>query len=201
MIHPAKRISSGFTLMETVVAVAIVAILAAILTPIVTKVIDDARATRAASEAQTIADAILNFDKNTGKWPIFLSGASITTTSSIYSILISPGADPGCSVDCASWLPASNRGQLQDILELNAPGYTTSGKFAWRGPYINGVASDPWGNAYVVNASSLAFGLNRAAFVLSAGPNFKIETTYSQNIGSGSSAVTVGGDDIVARIR
>lgn len=199
MCNP-KRIDSGFTLIEMAVTLAIVAILAAVLTPIIGKAIDEARLTRATQEAQTIADAILSFNKNTGKWPIFTSGANITTSSTIYSILISPGDDPDCSVDCASWLPAS-RGQLDAILERNTPGYTTSGKFAWRGPYTTSVGSDPWGRAYLVNASNLAFGLNRAGFVLSAGPNMQVETTYTQNIGSGTSAVTVGGDDIAARIR
>lgn len=191
----------GFTLIEMVVTLGIIAILAAILTPVIGRYIDEARITRASQEAQTIADGILNFNKNTGKWPIFQSGVNITTTSSIYSILITSGADPLCSVDCGSWLPGSGRGQISDILERNTPGYTTSGKFAWRGPYLTSVASDPWGFAYLVNASSLAFGLNKAVFVLSGGPNGKIETTFSQNIGSGSSAATVGGDDIVARVR
>lgn len=191
---------AGFTLMEMTVTLAIIAILAAIMTPLVNKYIDDARVTRASQEAQTIADGILNFNKDTGKWPIFVSGTGITSSSTIYSILISPGGDPPCSVDCASWLPAS-RGQIDAILERNSPGHTTSGKFAWRGPYLTSVGADPWGYAYIVNASSLAFGVNRAVFVLSAGLNSKIETTYSQNIGSGSAAVAVGGDDIVARVR
>ena len=94
---------------------------------------------------------------------------------------------------------------LQDV-EFNKPGgtanaYTTVGKFAWRGPYAANVGADPWGYAYVVNAGALAFGVNQAAFVISAGPNSKIETAFTQSIGSGSSAVVIGGDDIAARIR
>ena len=107
-------------------------------------------------------------------------------------------------MDCTSsgWSPIAGKiNQLSNSLEYNAEGYTTVGKFAWRGPYVTNPGSDPWGNSYVVNAGALAFGLNNAGFVLCAGPNGKIETAFSQNIGSGSTAVIIGGDDIVARIR
>lgn len=190
----------GFTLMEMMVTLAILLILAAILTPIVTKYIDEARITRATLEAQKIADGLLSFNKNTGKWAIFQSGVNITTLSAIYTTLAGPGTDPACSGCSSDWLSA-NRGSLADILETNVPSYTLVGKYAWRGPYISQIGTDPWGNAYLVNAASLAFGVNRAAFVLSAGPNGTVETTFTQNIGSGSSAVSIGGDDIIGRVR
>ena len=72
---------SGFTLIEVVVTLAIIGVLAAILTPMVTNYIDAARVTRASQEAQTIADAVLNFNKSTGKWPIFTTGVSPATTT------------------------------------------------------------------------------------------------------------------------
>jgi prepilin-type N-terminal cleavage/methylation domain-containing protein len=193
----------GFTLMEMVVTLAIIGFLAAILTPLVNKYIDDARSTRAAQEAQTIATGILNFNKDTGKWPIFQSGVNITTSSTIYTTLVSPGNPPTCTlanIGCASWASATSA-SLSTELEFNTPAFTTSGKFAWRGPYITGTGADPWGNTYIVNASNLGFGVNNAALVLSAGPNGQIETNFTQSIGSGSSAITVGGDDLIARIR
>jgi prepilin-type N-terminal cleavage/methylation domain-containing protein len=191
--------SRGFTLIELGVVMMVVAILAAVLTPVVVTWIDEARVTRAAREAQTIADAVLAFYKNTGKWPIFQSGANITTTSAYYDILMSPGSMPTTSGG-SDWLSAS-RLSLSNALEINSPGYTTLGRFAWRGPYLAAVGSDPWGYAYIVNGKSLRFGVNKAGFVLSAGPDGIIQTPFDQNIGSGSSAVTTGGDDIVARIR
>lgn len=199
-----RRIDSGFTLLELAVTLAIIGILAAILTPMVGKYIDDARITRASDEAQSIAKAILNFNKDTGKWPIFTSGANIVVTSSTFQVLTSQGTYPSCSTDCttAGWSPTAGKiNSVSNSLEYNTEGYTTLGKFAWRGPYATNIGTDPWGNAYLVNAGSLAFGQSKAAFVLSAGPNGKIETTFSQNIGSGSSAVTIGGDDLTARIK
>jgi len=191
---------SGFTLIELVVVFAVIAVLAAMLSPVVTKYIEEARITRASQDAQQIADAILNFNKNTGKWPIYKSGVLLTTT---FLTLQGPGSDPSCSSCGSTWLPSdsADRGDLGGILELNSLTYTTVGKFAWRGPYMTGVGSDPWGNRYIVNAQSLSPALSRAGFVLSAGPDGIIETTFSQTIATGGSGVTVSGDDIIARIR
>ena len=186
-----------------VVTLAIIGFLAAILVPLVNKYVDDARTTRAAQEAQTIATGVLNFNKDTGKWPIFQSGVNITTTSSIYTILVSPGNNPTCTlsnIGCTSWTSATNA-TVSSELEFNTPTFTTSGKFAWRGPYVTNTGSDPWSNTYIINASNLGFGVNNAAFVLSAGPNGQIETNFTQSIGSGSSSIVVGGDDVIARIR
>ncbi len=197
-----KSNDSGFTLIETVMALTIIAILAAVLTPMVGKYVDQARVTRASQESTTIAEAILNFNKNTGKWPIFRNfpaGGTIDTNL-FYTVLVGPpGTPPGCEVDCGATLWGSaTQGDLAAILERNAPGYTTAGKFAWRGPYLTNIGIDPWGNAYVVNASSLAPGQSEAVFVLSAGPDAKIDTLFEQPL---SSAVVVGDDDIAARIR
>src|SRR5688572_18052392 len=88
----------GFTLIEMVITVAIVATLAAILTPRIGDYITEARITRASADAQTIADAIANFNKSTGKWPIFQSGVNITSTSLTYALLHSPaGQFPQCN--------------------------------------------------------------------------------------------------------
>ena len=89
-----ERSECGFTMVEMVVALGVVGILAAILTPMVAGMIDDARVTRAARETQTIAKAVQNFRRNTGKWPIFVSGVSITTSSAIYDVELGPGNDP-----------------------------------------------------------------------------------------------------------
>jgi prepilin-type N-terminal cleavage/methylation domain-containing protein len=196
-----KNKQSGFTLIEMVVTLAIIGILTRLLTPVVANYIDQARITRASQETQLIADAILNFNKNTGKWPVFLAGSNITVNSATYNVLTGPGNQPACASCTLTWLNTNNVGDLGNILERNTAGFPTTGKFAWRGPYITSVGADPWGNQYYVNGTGMAFGQNKAVFVLSAGPNQTIETTFSQNIGSGSSAVVIGGDDIVARVR
>ena len=196
-----SRVHFGFTLLELAVSLAVIAILAVIVTPIASRVMEDARVTRAAQEAQDIARAMLEFRRSTGRWPIFLSGVGITTSSTTFTVLMGPGADPAPSVSL--WLPTNpvERGDLEGILGLNTPGFPTSGRFRWRGPYVGQVGSDPWGNAFIVNAEALKFGPQEATFVLSAGRNGTIETTFLQAIQSGSPVVVVGGDDIAARVR
>ena len=190
---------AGFTLLELIVVLVIMVVLAAILTPMLSNLINEARVTRAELEVQNIGRAIRNFNQSTGKWPIFQSGVSITTSSSIYDVLAGPGPNPADST-ASGWLTGA-QGDLGDILDRNGPLYGTSGRFAWRGPYVEEVGQDPWGNAYLVNGGSLAFGVNRAGMVISAGPNGDIETQFTQNIGSGEASVAVGGDDIVFRLR
>ena len=64
------RRQSGFTLVEILVAVAILAIMSAALTPLVVKYVNDGRRARAMSDSQAIGQAILAFQLDTGLWPV-----------------------------------------------------------------------------------------------------------------------------------
>ncbi len=84
-----------------------------------------------------------------------------------------PGDDPEPA--SSDWLTGS-QGDLAEALIRNVPGYTTTGRFKWSGPYVGDLGADPWGNAYLVNSKSLKFGVREAGIVLSAGANGTIET-------------------------
>ena len=60
----------GFSLIEVLVAVAIVAIVAGAITPLVLKYVGDARSARAISDARTMGQAIIAFNLDTGRWPV-----------------------------------------------------------------------------------------------------------------------------------
>ncbi len=70
--------------------------------------------------------------------------------------------------------------------------------FAWRGPYLDAVRPDPWGNRYSANVlwftipqGGNSSGFNRPIVVISAGPDEEIDTDFSS-----SGGFVVGDDDI-----
>jgi hypothetical protein len=100
-------------------------------------------------------------------------------------------------------------GLLEDHLVKNMPSgltttdttkYATTGRFSWRGPYLEKLSEDPWGNRYLVNIKngSPSDTPAKVVWVLSAGPNGIIETKPNDLTDSGP---VTGGDDTAVRIR
>lgn len=192
-----NRYRNGFTLLEIVVVLAIIGILAGILVPMVRGYIGSAKVRRAEQDTKALGEAMLAFNKDTARFPIYQSGTATTPSDAVFVVLVtSDGATPAASVDAASWQSATSE-TFEDQLKNNTVSYPTTGEFAWRGPYIGPIRKDQWGNRYVSNASKLLPNADNAAWVLSAGPNETIETNFSQSRGS----PTIGGDDIAYRIK
>lgn len=66
-----------------------------------------------------------------------------------------------------------------------AGGQGFNSEFAWRGPYLDAVRPDPWGNRYMSNVLWLAMpqgsdgsGYMRTVIVVSAGPDEQIDTEF-----------------------
>lgn len=127
----------GFTLIELVVVIAILAVLAGVLVPMVSGEVDDARAARASTDMKTIGNALTTYRTHTGVWP---SNTAVTGPSSY-----------GNTSETCTQFPC-----------LYANVYTQAN---WNGPYLNSgfkngstwnVAGtnpgeglqDPWGHAY-----------------------------------------------------
>jgi hypothetical protein len=132
---------------------------------------------------------------------IYKDGTKTTGDPEI-ELLRGPGNDP-MDHDTAKWLATAKTGELEDHLIKNSPGatkYSTSGRFVWRGPYLEKIGEDPWGNHYLVNIKNAnpADKPDRVIWVLSAGPNGKIETDPSALTDSGAAASS---DDIGVRIK
>ncbi len=201
----------GFTLIELTVVLAVIVTLALILTPAVTNYLNDSRVARTRSDVQTIASAILQFNRDTGFFPQW-SGAGTAggpgTQANKVDLLVSSGNIPP-SAQTTVWVTGTTD-LLSDQLLSNAPGYTMKGvaaQFGWSGPYLNSaMLADAWGNRYMVNVGLLestagpvtATGaVKNAVWVVCAGANGAIETTYAQPV---TTAVT-GGDDIAVRVQ
>jgi prepilin-type N-terminal cleavage/methylation domain-containing protein len=203
----------GFTLIEMVVVLAVVAILAAILTPTIAKNINDAKIARANNEVQVIAGAVGSFFKDTGRWP---TSDGTTLTDTVQLLYTSSGEVPALDstvTDEEYWLSDASgwSGTLVDTFEhhlvennpgggaTNYPDDTTSPKpeLRWKGPYITELKADPWGNQYSCNIWYTFNTTTNAVGVWSAGPNRIANTSAIQ----AATAVTIGGDDILYRIQ
>ena len=203
----------GFTLMEIVIAVAIVALFAAAISPVVFKHLQDAKITKAMDESKTLAASILVLNKDTGRWPMTnTNGPAGTIDRIVTSANMATGAGTGAGAGAANWGSYGSTKPLGDYLYNNNPeddtgaagydqagqDYATTGTNAWRGPYVDRYAfDDPWGHAYVVNARYFSGGLyngtiRHKVFVLSAGPDGQWQTPFSDAV----SESDVLGDDI-----
>jgi prepilin-type N-terminal cleavage/methylation domain-containing protein len=199
-----KQDVRGFTLMEMVVVLAVIAILAAILTPIINSYVDRARLNSARNDVKNIAASVVQFNTDLKFWPIYRNGGALPNPSAgaIYDWQATDGLDAGLDT---SWTTGvtNTTASLGDTLNTNYYDAATSGpagRPAYRGPYLE-LGPDPWGGRYYLTSKHLKPGNEmNAAYVVSAGPNQTIETVFDQDR-TGTTPFVVGGDDVVARIR
>ncbi len=190
----------GFTMIEVVIVLAVVAILSAVLIPVVGNSIQQARIARTASDTQTIGKAMVQFRQDTGKWPSFNNNQPPVTS---YALLFGTGALPGPDAGGVNWL-VTPQTRLDDFLVQNrwafpaGPARIAQGLPTWNGPYISDIRNDPWGNAYLCNVQNLPDGgnpnANNRVFVLSAGPDQLTDTDFAGTVG-------VADDDIAFRLQ
>jgi len=198
-------------MMEVVITLAIIAAFAAILTPILSNYVDQSRMTKAQADVKAIGEAISRFQGDVGVYPMFTTGTGLLQESSANVVTLrSPGNLP-TEDSTTAWTSGSPTDSnctsgcvyddLQDQLLTNVALYTTSGNlakpFKWKGPYIDS-STDPWGNMYLVNIINCKSGSTDACFVLSAGPNGKVETPFNN---PEASTLTPTNDDIIYRIK
>jgi prepilin-type N-terminal cleavage/methylation domain-containing protein len=72
---------AGLTLVEVIVAMAVLSILAAALSPLVVRYVQDARRTRSENDMRSIATAYIQYFSDTGVWPCNWSGTRTTQTT------------------------------------------------------------------------------------------------------------------------
>jgi prepilin-type N-terminal cleavage/methylation domain-containing protein len=192
----------GFTLIEILVGVAILAVLSAALTPLVIKYVNDGRRARALSDSQAIGQAILAFQLDTGLWPVNgdanpFDAGEISRLVGLPSPIVAASI-PGGTGTAGNWAGGGSGGtaaSLQDHLIRNQsptqnPIYPVSASApeppGWNGPYLKQIPLDPWGRPYVCNVRYLdgarvttaAAEDDHAVLCLSAGPNAVYDTPF-----------------------
>ena len=187
----------GFTLIEVIVILAVIAILAAVLTPMIIGYIADARVRAAESDTKTIAAAVQAFNRDMRDWPIWAVGTARKATNAKYDGLQSKDGDTPAVT--GTTIPGSID-FIDDHLVTNVQLYPTTGGSKWAGPYLEKVSRDPWGNKYYIDVAGLQpanVGGFKVAWVASAGPNKTLQTAFGQT----GPSITIGGDDVVFRIK
>ena len=157
----------GFTLIEMVIVVAIVALLAGILVPVAFNQVDDAEKARAMADVRQLSSAMMLFRQDCGKWPI--------TSRLLYS--------DGNKAKNENLFEGGGTQHIRMALRENTP--ATSG---WKGPYMTTFSPDPWGNRYIVESRGFEDDKPPMAWVISAGPNGTFDT--------GRDDKSLQGDDI-----
>lgn len=185
--------AQGFTLIEIIVILAVISILVAIMTPTVLKYIEEAQINRASEDVKIINATLNDIIKDTGQYP----GAKASQAFICGPGTIATAGATGWAADSTVCSGMSNHliiNNPDDTLPVDqATDYRSSGKFRYKGPYVQTLNEDPWGNAYEVNASTLVGGNDSATWVMSAGPDGTFQTA--------TTATTVTGDDIGLRIK
>ncbi|MCP4156995.1 MAG: prepilin-type N-terminal cleavage/methylation domain-containing protein [bacterium] len=192
----------GFTLIEVVITLSVIAILGAIMVPLISNNIESAKFARAQSDINTIGKAIVQFRQDLGLWPVRLADGSGT------EILVGTGNIPGMAAG-AVWTGRDPQltfdyhlvtGRINPLPNGYPRGPSVDGTAAWNGPYYSQMRVDPWNNAYMVNAAYLPGGELydendiRIVWVLSAGSDKLTSSTF---VGTAAA----GGDDITFRLQ
>lgn len=197
-----EKPSRGFTLVEMVIVLSVVAILAAILVPVVGSSIQQARVARAAADVQAIGKALVQFHQDIGRWPSHNNSLGGTLTA--FSLLRGPGELPAAAPATVSWNQAPAEDPAAFLTTNTYYGAwvgnqrRAQGLPVWNGPYVNEVRRDPWGDSYLVNVMYLPGGAAPAAanrvYVLSAGPDRTSDTSFA-------TTADVRNDDIAFRLQ
>lgn len=216
-----KRNAAGFSLIEVLVALAVVAIMAAALTPMVIKYLNDGRRVRAMSDSQSMGQAILAFRLDTGRWPVN-NDANQNDNGELSRLVGLPASQiNAANIPNGAGAPGANNwdgggfggvaGALEDHLIRNRTPtmeslYTVSASApeppGWNGPYLQTIELDPWGRPYVCNVRYLAGAdvqgvtdaeaNDHAVMCLSAGADGLFNTSFRDN----TELQGPGGDDI-----
>ncbi len=191
------RNCKGFTLIEVVVVAGIIAILAGFLVPMIFNQVDEAKITRAQGDMKTIQTSIMAFKKDTGNWPIKTTDPAVTV-SLLYSDSKSTLTPPIPTTLSTNWDPTTAERLAAHLNSNNDNLYGTT----WKGPYMNSIAADPWGNAYIINSNNFNNPLDPIAkvWIISAGPDGEVQS--NPNIDSCSDLnASPPGNDVCLRIK
>ncbi|MGH7382478.1 MAG: prepilin-type N-terminal cleavage/methylation domain-containing protein [Candidatus Methylomirabilales bacterium] len=198
---------AGFTLIELILVVAVVAILAAILVPTVFSILDDSAVTKGKADVKAIAAATVKFRDDTGEYPTRDADVALPAgeVNLLYSGTVAPlatdftpalgGADP---FNCAAAAGNCETFAFPFITNSGTNAYPSLStlKKRWKGPYLSENSPDEFDDPYIVYVRRLRTTgavTTERAWVVFAGQNKLYETTPG--------STSAQGDDFVFLIK
>ncbi len=206
----------GFSLFEVLIAVAIVAVLSVAVGIPVAKNLNQGKVARAQSDAQVIGNAILDFYKDVGQWPV---QTDLDSNPEAFRLVgnfdlgndnsgIAGGTDKvagsntwssfGTSTTLTEQLIRNQSGSIDNLYKRSEKPHETPG---WNGPYLDRIPLDPWGRPFVVNIGFALPAIDgtitadneyHSVMVLSAGK----DGLYNTSFDSKTYNEKPGGDDV-----
>jgi len=194
--RPLHLTNKAFTLVEVIVILAVVSILVAIVTPTVLKYIAEAQQSRAEEDVRSISAVLNDLIKDTGQYPgskLPVVGATQTTfICGPGTKLGTPWGDGNTCADITLHLVENDPSQDGNV-GVGSGDYRTTGRRKFKGPYVQVINEDPWGNAYQINASTLIGGNTSPTWIISAGPNGTFDTAPTDT--------AIASDDMGVRLK
>lgn len=186
----------GFTLIEAIVVIAVLAILAGTLVPLAIKNIEDSKLSAAQADVKAIVAAITNLNKDTSRYP-HQPDSGDYLTNHLY-VLYSGESISEPAYEFAGGGTSGFTGRREPMahhLIRNKPNGTGTEYANWKGPYLAADRYDQWGMSYYITVIGYAHCISNYAWpyvwVISAGPDQKLTTSSH-----GSSNGMLSGDDI-----
>lgn len=172
----------GFSILEATVVLAMMAIVAATASGHIKEFLDTARNIKAQGDVRTLVTSITQFLNDVGRLRGPNGGAAP-------SLLVSAGDIPEvATAEGAEWTRPLDARHVQDLyahLVENSVGYPMDAGEGnrWRGPYVEGLKTDPWGFRYAVNIGCLtAAGPGYMTIAVSAGPDGVITAPFRARV-------------------
>ncbi|KAF1080009.1 MAG: hypothetical protein GQF41_3685 [Candidatus Rifleibacterium amylolyticum] len=182
-----KNRRSGFTLMEIMVVIIVIAVLASVAGPMIGSITDQGRASATKSKISALKSALLTYNSDVGRFP-FCGPASKVTCAAAYD---------GADVDLLSVTIACSVLVNDEIGNTNLGFNITNYNRRWKGPYMDSDPSDYMMDSWGTKITYKAYKNN--IYLWSGGPDMGLDVCIENAL---CTALTGNGevDDIISSI-